>query len=130
YSCEENCPTGALVRVNPREYFEEVEHRLGEMFRNESMLTGRNIHRRDPIRSWFRFVGWSLMLITLSGGIWLCLSYGYSERLGALPITRQGLTGLVGGVGFVITIVYSVRRRIYRHRCGPLRYWMLGHAFI
>ena len=21
YSCEENCPTGALVRVNPREYF-------------------------------------------------------------------------------------------------------------
>ena len=24
YSCEENCPTGALVRVNPREYFDEV----------------------------------------------------------------------------------------------------------
>ena len=65
YSCEENCPTGALVRVNPLEYFDEVEQRLGRVFRNETMLAGRNIHRRDPIRRWCHFIGSSLILLTL-----------------------------------------------------------------
>src|SRR5437588_3705009 len=29
YSCEENCPTGALVRVDPTKYFDEIDKTLG-----------------------------------------------------------------------------------------------------
>ncbi len=48
FSCQENCPTGALVRVNPREYFAEVNGRIGLVFRDQTHAIGRNIHRRDP----------------------------------------------------------------------------------
>jgi hypothetical protein len=34
YSCEENCPTGALVRVDPVEYFTEVKDTQGLIFQN------------------------------------------------------------------------------------------------
>src|SRR5437660_3267048 len=48
YSCEENCPTGALVRVNPQEYFGEIEKTLGLVFRDQTHAIGRNIHQSNP----------------------------------------------------------------------------------
>src|SRR5205085_11309778 len=53
YSCEENCPTGALVRVNPLEYFNEVKSARGPVFRDQTHALGRNIHKSDPLaRAW------------------------------------------------------------------------------
>src|SRR6266581_1606358 len=34
FSCEENCPTGALVRVNPKEYFDEARSAVGFIYRD------------------------------------------------------------------------------------------------
>src|SRR4030095_560023 len=45
YSCEENCPTGALVRVDPIAYFNEVGTTRGFIFRDETHAIGRNIHK-------------------------------------------------------------------------------------
>ncbi|MBK6313026.1 MAG: cyclic nucleotide-binding domain-containing protein [Blastocatellia bacterium] len=36
YSCEENCPTGALLRVDPAAYFEEIGNIQGVVFRDET----------------------------------------------------------------------------------------------
>src|SRR6266850_4865149 len=47
YSCEENCPTGALVRVNPLEYFSEAKNAIGIVFKDRTHAIGRNIHKRD-----------------------------------------------------------------------------------
>src|SRR6266446_8023966 len=47
YSCQENCPTGALVRVNPREYFSEAKNTIGIVFQDQTHAIGRNIHKRD-----------------------------------------------------------------------------------
>jgi Fe-S-cluster-containing dehydrogenase component len=130
YSCEENCPTGALVRVNPREYFDEVQPRLGFIFQSPTMAVSRNIHRRDRLRGWFHFAGAHLLLITLVGGLWLWWGHGFNERLSIVHMTLRWLTGWMGGAGIVLALFYSVRRRIYRHRAGPLRYWMLAHAYL
>lgn len=130
YSCEENCPTGALVRVNPREYFDELGERLGVVFQSPTMAVGRNIHRRDPIWWWCHFVGGLLILLTLIGELWGWWFHGFDQRLGALPLTLRWLTGIAGAIAILGTMVYSRRRRIYKRRAGPLRYWMLGHVYL
>lgn len=58
------------------------------------------------------------------------IAYGFNERLGVLSLTLRWLTGLVAGVSIFAAMIYSVRRRIYRHRAGPLRYWMLAHIYL
>ena len=53
YSCEENCPTGALVRVDPIEYFSEIGPTQQFVFRDQTHAVGRNIHKSDPLaRAW------------------------------------------------------------------------------
>src|SRR5260370_26793024 len=65
YSCEENCPTGALVRVNPQEYFGEIEKTLGLVFRDHTHAIGRNIHKSDPdARLWH--IGVAIVTNTLA----------------------------------------------------------------
>jgi Fe-S-cluster-containing dehydrogenase component/CRP-like cAMP-binding protein len=130
YSCEENCPTGALVRVNPLEYFDEVEARLGLVFQTPTMAVGRNIHRNDPIWWWSQLAGGLLILLTLFGELWMWRSHGFDQRLGALPLTLRWLTGWIGAGAILGTMVYSRRRRIYTRRVGPLRYWLLAHVYL
>src|SRR5438105_15418170 len=36
YSCQENCPTGGLVRVNQREYFRDVMNTIGIVFKYQT----------------------------------------------------------------------------------------------
>src|SRR5213078_4905822 len=60
YSCEENCPTGALVRVNPLEYFSETRNTLGMVFQDQNHAVGRNIHKGDPIARAWHVIGISL----------------------------------------------------------------------
>ncbi len=65
YSCEESCPTGALVRVNPREYFSEVKNTLGLIYKDQTHAIGRNIHQRDVGAILWHIFG---ILIILAGG--------------------------------------------------------------
>ncbi|MDX6404294.1 MAG: hypothetical protein QOH70_1749 [Blastocatellia bacterium] len=130
YSCEENCPTGALVRVNPREYFGEIEKTLGLVFRDQTHAIGRNIHQSDPIaRLWH--IGGSLMTIAIAGLIgWAALHYGFTEHLGGTWLTMRWVSGLVGLVGIAGVMTYPVRKPIYRRRAGALRYWLLAHIYL
>src|ERR1044072_4482285 len=57
YRCEESCPTGALARINPREYFTEIGQIEGLVFRDQSHAIGRNIHRSDPPRRLIHILG-------------------------------------------------------------------------
>jgi Fe-S-cluster-containing dehydrogenase component/CRP-like cAMP-binding protein len=50
YSCQENCPTGALVRVNPRAYFTEVGRTLGVVFRIRRTPSGATYTDATPPR--------------------------------------------------------------------------------
>ncbi len=78
YSCEENCPTGALVRVNPQEYFDEVEKTLGLVFRDQTHAIGRNIHKSDPMAKAWHVVG-GLLVLALSALMgWMAWRYGFN----------------------------------------------------
>ena len=129
YSCEENCPTGALVRVNPQEYFDEVGKTLGLVFRDQTHAIGRNIHKSDRTAKAWHLLG-GLAVIAISAWIiWAAQRYGFNESLRGTWLTMRWLTGLVGLVGIAVAMTYPVRKPIYRSRAGALRYWLLAHVY-
>jgi Fe-S-cluster-containing dehydrogenase component/CRP-like cAMP-binding protein len=130
YSCEENCPTGALVRVNPQEYFGEIEKTLGLVFRDQTHAIGRNIHKSDPIaRLWHIGGTLSTILIAALFG-WAALHFGFNQPLRGTWLTMRWLTGLSGLVGIAAVMTYPLRKSIYRKRVGALRYWLLAHIYL
>lgn len=131
YSCEENCPTGALVRVNPREYFTEAENTLGRLiYRDQTHAIGRNIHKSDPLAKLWHAGGVAATILFTVATVWAALRYGLDGRLGGTWLTVRWITGLVGLLGIAGVMTYPARRQVYRRRAGALRYWMLSHVYI
>jgi ferredoxin len=130
YSCEENCPTGALLRVDPVKYFTEVERTRGLIFRDQTQAFGRNIHKSDPLAKAFHATGIALMI--LSGVIagWGLAAYGFDRIMAGTWLTMRWTTGLVGLFGVAVVMSYPLRKQVYRRRAGALRYWMLVHVYI
>jgi Fe-S-cluster-containing dehydrogenase component/CRP-like cAMP-binding protein len=130
YSCQENCPTGALVRVNPREYFNEAKGAIGLIFKDQTHAIGRNIHKRDiPARLWHIFGVTATIIITLAT-LWAARKYTLDGHLAGTWLTMRWVTGIVGLVGIAAVMAYPARKQIYRRRAGPLRYWMLAHVYL
>ncbi|HBB94952.1 MAG TPA: hypothetical protein DC054_06145 [Blastocatellia bacterium] len=130
YSCEENCPTGALVRVNPQEYFGEIEKTLGLVFRDQTHAIGRNIHQSDPLaRLWH--IGGVIGTLAITVVIaWAALHYGFNQSLRGTWLTMRWVTGLVGLSGIAGVMTYPARKQVYRRRAGALRYWLLAHIYL
>ena len=129
YSCEENCPTGALVRVNPHEYFDEIDQTLGLVFRDQTHAIGRNIHKSDPIaRLWHigGIIGTLAVTILIA---WAAMRYGFNQPLRGTWLTMRWVTGLIGLVGIALVMTYPARKPVYRRRAGALRYWLLAHVY-
>jgi Fe-S-cluster-containing dehydrogenase component/CRP-like cAMP-binding protein len=141
YSCEENCPTGALARVNPRQYFDEISQLEGPLSRTAKLqmtgphqAIGRNIHLADWPKRGLHLAG--LMLTVLSTA---AAAYGLQQYQFAQPLLSElhwqwlnmrWLTGLAGLFGIVGVMLYPWRRVIYTRRAGPLRYWLLTHTYL
>jgi Fe-S-cluster-containing dehydrogenase component/CRP-like cAMP-binding protein len=130
YSCEENCPTGALVRVDPLEYFSEIAPTQGRIvFRDKTHAIGRNIHKSDPLaRAWH--IGGALVTILSAVAVIMGLAkYGFDGVLAGAWLTMRWLTGLTGLFGVAVVMTYPLRKQVYRRRAGALRYWMLAHIY-
>jgi Fe-S-cluster-containing dehydrogenase component/CRP-like cAMP-binding protein len=130
YSCEENCPTGALLRVNPVTYFTEVEKMRGLIFRDQTQAFGRNIHKSDPIAKAFHIGGAVLILVAVVAAIWGLTQRGFDGVLAGTWLTMRWMTGLIGLFGVVVVMTYPLRKQVYRRRAGALRYWMLAHVYL
>ena len=129
YSCEENCPTGALVRVNPAEYFTEIGSTQGFVFKDSTHAFGRNIHKSDPLARVWNATGAALTILAVLATAYGLSKYGFDSKLGATWLTMRWLTGIVGLVGVAIVMTYPLRKQVYRRRAGALRYWMLVHVY-
>lgn len=131
YSCEENCPTGALVRVNPREYFDEVRQTLGLVRRSETHAIGVNIHKFDGRSVALHVLGTFLIIAFSAAAVWGTRTFSQDSALSPGSwVTMRWLTGLVGLAGIGWAMVYPIRKQVYRRRAGALRYWMLSHAYL
>src|SRR5262249_9942907 len=128
YSCEENCPTGALARIDPSSYFDEIGSIQGFMMVDRTHAMGRNIHVSDPRKRLAHAVG-LLVTLGLAGAAWYGMqTYGMGGRIASF-LNMRWLTGLVGLVGIIGAMAYPFRRQIYTRRAGALRYWMLMHSY-
>src|SRR6185503_15077807 len=130
YSCEENCPTGALVRVDPIEYFSEIGAAQGIVFRDQTHAVGRNIHKSDPLARAWHAGGTLVTILAAIALVWSLSKYGFDTVLAGSWLTMRWLTGLIGLLGVVDVMTYPFRKKIYRRRTGALRYWMLAHAYV
>ncbi len=130
YSCEENCPTGALLRVDPHTYFSEIKHIEGIVFRDATHAIARHVSHKDRVKRLMHAVGLTatvlLTLLTVLG----MMRYQLELPLLGGWLNMRWLTGLVGLAGIAGVMAYPVRRQIYRRRVGPLRYWMLAHSYL
>jgi Fe-S-cluster-containing dehydrogenase component/CRP-like cAMP-binding protein len=130
YSCEENCPTGALVRVNPREYFSEAKNAIGIVFQDQTHAIGRNIHKRDTPARIVHFCGIFAIIVIVSTILWAASKHGLTTHLNGTWLTLRWVTGLLGLGSIAGAVTYSLRKQIYKRRAGPLRYWKLVHAYL
>jgi Fe-S-cluster-containing dehydrogenase component/CRP-like cAMP-binding protein len=130
YSCQENCPTGALVRVNPREYFDGAKAAVGLIYRDQTHAIGRNIHRSDPLATFFHVLGILGILAFTLATVWAARTFTLDGRLMHTWVSVRWITGLVGLFGIGIIMAYSARKQVYRRRAGPLRYWLLVHVYV
>jgi len=130
YSCEENCPTGALLRVDPHIYFAEIKNAEGTIFRDSTHVVARHTSHKDFGKRLMHLLGLGatllLTLLTLLG----MSRYGLERPLIGSWLDVRWLTGIVGLIGIAGVMAYPVRRRIYKKRAGPLRYWMLAHSYL
>jgi hypothetical protein len=129
YSCEENCPTGALARINPREYFTEIGKIEGLLLVDKSHAVGRNIHKSDWPKRAIHLLGIALTVIATAATIIGLQRYGLGERIYSF-LNMRWITGIVGLIGIAAVMTYPARRQVYKRRAGPLRYWMLAHAYL
>lgn len=131
YSCEENCPTGALVRVNPHEYFDEINDTIGLIQRSKTHAIGENIHKFDLRATILNVAG--TIIVMLLGGLAIWATYTFTQDIALRPntwLTMRWITGLTGLVSIIWVMLYPIRKQIYRRRAGALRYWMLSHIYL
>ncbi len=130
YSCEENCPTGALVRVDPVRYFSEVGNTQGLIFQNDTHAVGRDIHKSDPLAKMFHIAGVVLTLLAAAAAIFGLAKYGFDAVVARSWLTMRWATGLAGLFGVAAVMTYPLRKQVYRRRAGALRYWLLVHLYL
>lgn len=130
YSCEENCPTGALLRVSPTVYFQELGKFEGGTFKDSTLAYLKHRSHKDPKKRLMHVLG---ILSTL--GL-TAVSVAALWRIGRdMPLVGSWLnfywfTGIVGLIAIIGVMLYPIRRQIYRKRAGALRVWMLSHAYL
>lgn len=128
YSCEENCPTGALARIKPREYFAEIGKIEGLLLVDKAHAYGRNIHKSDGPKRLIHILGILLTVIFTGATIYGLQKYGLGDRIVSF-LNMRWITGIVGLAGIALVMTYPARRQVYTRRAGPLRYWLLVHAY-
>ncbi len=130
YSCQENCPTGALLRIDPKEYFSEANEAIGIRFLDKTHAFGRNIHHEDPLAKRFHVVGAVLAILITAAMLWAAAWYKLDGHFNGTWVTMRWITGVIGLASMAVALTYSGRKQVYRRRAGPLRYWMIVHIYM
>jgi Fe-S-cluster-containing dehydrogenase component len=130
YSCEENCPTGSLLRVDPKVYFAEIKNIEGVIFRDPSHVILRHGSHKDSGKSVMHALGLTVTIILTALTLLGLLNYGLDSPVIGTWLDLRWITGIAGLTGVVGVMLYPVRRQVYKRRGGALRYWLLAHSYL
>ncbi|MEW6730853.1 MAG: cyclic nucleotide-binding domain-containing protein [Acidobacteriota bacterium] len=133
YSCVENCPTGACIRIHPTEYFSEVNQIQGLAFakRNGTNIYGRGLMKKDRGKQIVHLFGILLMVLMCGMTALGIARFGLGRPLlNTTWFNLRWITGIVGLLGIIFVMLYPIRRQIFKRRAGALRYWMMAHAYV
>ncbi len=130
YSCEENCPTGSLLRVDPRIYFAEIKNIEGVIFRDSTHAVLRHTSHKDFGKRVMHMIGLALTLLLTGLTLMGFVNHGLETPLIGSFLDLRWITGITGLIGILGVMAYPVRRQIYRRRAGPLRFWLLSHTYL
>jgi len=130
YSCEESCPTGALLRIDPSSYFAEIKNIEGLIFKGPTQAIARHTSHKDAGKRFMHAIGIIITLASIALTVLGLLDYGLETPLLGSWFDMRWLTGIVGFTGIVGVMAYPVRKQIYKRRAGPLRYWLLSHSYL
>ncbi|MGQ9895964.1 MAG: cyclic nucleotide-binding domain-containing protein [Acidobacteriota bacterium] len=131
YNCEENCPTGALKRVRPTAYFNEIAQIHGPALRRpDSMIIGNAFGHADRAKRLAHLAGIAVTVLLCGATMAGIVQYGLGTPLFKSDwFNFRWITGLIGLVGIVVVMLYPVRRQMWRQRAGALKVWMLSHTY-
>jgi Fe-S-cluster-containing dehydrogenase component len=111
-ACVSNCPTGAVLRVDPKVYFEELATlREGTVGKKEARARATVDKHSAP--------AWPVALVELVIAFGLVALW---RRGAALPLGIFGAGAIVGAV------MLAARRRVRRWRLGTLHRWTQIHV--
>jgi len=130
YSCEESCPTGALLRVDPRSYFAEIKNIEGLVFKGPTQAIARHTSHKDFGKRITHAIGIAVTLLSIGLTILGLMDYGLETPIVGAWFDLRWFTGIFGLIGIAGVMTYPIRKQIYKRRAGPLRYWMLGHSYL
>ncbi len=130
YSCEENCPTGSLLRVDPKVYFAEIKNIEGAIFRDSTHAVLRHGSHKDSGKRVMHTLGMTVTILLTALTLLGLFNYGLETPVIGTWLDLRWITGIVGLIGVVGVMMYPVRRQIYKRRTGPLRYWLLAHSYL
>jgi Fe-S-cluster-containing dehydrogenase component/CRP-like cAMP-binding protein len=133
YNCVEACPTGACMRVSPTDYFPEIANiSIGKAFTTPGgkTLQARKVTPKDRGKQLVHLLGLLFTFALCGLTMWGIVKNGLgTPLLNTNWFNFRWITGLVGLVGIVVVMMYPMRRQVWLRRSGPLRYWMLMHAY-
>ena len=90
YSCEESCPTGALLRIDPSSYFAEIKNIEGLIFKGPTQAIARHTSHKDAGKRFMHAVGIMLTLASIALTVLGLLDYGLRRRYSAPGSTCAG----------------------------------------
>jgi Fe-S-cluster-containing dehydrogenase component/CRP-like cAMP-binding protein len=126
-NCVHNCPTGAIIRLEPNQFFPEVRDVLG--IRDKEALGEGKTSAKKPIQFVWRFLVPFFGLLAIGGLIAL-------RAIAAKPFWPGSKFGLIMGATALSALFASAllaRRRRVAHRrsqLGEFKIWARAHTWL
>lgn len=122
-ACVYNCPVEAVLRIDPRSYFEELKQIAPKLAVSQG-AAAKTTTRRP--RRWIDAVLQSGAFVGSLAGGWLLY-----EAVKPNSWTGAGLyAGVTAAVMMALLSVMGLRKRLRTQRLGPLHWWARAHAVL
>lgn len=123
-ACVYNCPVEAVLRIDPRTYFEELQQ-IAPSVAQGGAKTAKTTNTRRRGRVGNFVLQLLALMVTTAGGVWLY------PRLAPTPWSGLGMyAGVAAAVMTLLLSLMGVRKRLRTQRLGSLATWTRVHAVL